>query len=44
VEVRDAGAVLEGRVQGLDAQGRLVVVDSRGVRQVVTTGDLRLLD
>lgn len=44
VEVRDDGTRLEGRVQGLDGHGRLVVIDPHGARQVVTTGDLRLLD
>lgn len=44
VEVRDAGETIEGRVQGLDPQGHLLILDYRGVRKVVTTGDLRLLD
>lgn len=44
VEVRNGGEVVEGRVQGLDAEGHLIVIDPRGARKVVTTGDLRLLD
>lgn len=44
VEVRNGGAAIEGRVQGLDAEGHLIVIDPRGARKVVTTGDLRLLD
>src|SRR5262245_61518214 len=44
VEVRGEGPSYEGRVLGVDAQGHLVVRDSRGVLRQVMAGEIRLSD
>ena len=44
VEVRGEGPSYEGRVLGVDAQGHLVLRDSRGVLRQVMAGEIRLSD
>jgi BirA family biotin operon repressor/biotin-[acetyl-CoA-carboxylase] ligase len=44
VEVHEGAAVVDGRVRGVDAGGRLEVVDVRGVVHRVVAGEIRLLD
>jgi BirA family biotin operon repressor/biotin-[acetyl-CoA-carboxylase] ligase len=44
VEVRGAQGSFAGRVQGLDAEGLLVVVDETGQRRTVTSEEIRPLD
>lgn len=44
VEVRGAGAPLEGRVLGVDREGYLVLRDPRGLRRRVVAGEVRVAD
>jgi BirA family biotin operon repressor/biotin-[acetyl-CoA-carboxylase] ligase len=44
VEVRGEGPSYEGRVLGVDAQGHLVLRDSRGRQRRVLAGEIRLSD
>jgi BirA family biotin operon repressor/biotin-[acetyl-CoA-carboxylase] ligase len=44
VEVREGAAVFDGRARGVDAWGRLEVVDPRGAVHRVVAGEIRLLD
>jgi BirA family biotin operon repressor/biotin-[acetyl-CoA-carboxylase] ligase len=44
VEVREGAAVFDGRARGVDRDGRLEIVDARGVTHRVVAGEIRLLD
>lgn len=44
VEVREGGAVLDGRARGVDAEGRLEVEDAAGHVHRVVAGEVRLLE
>jgi BirA family biotin operon repressor/biotin-[acetyl-CoA-carboxylase] ligase len=44
VEIRGAGQPFEGRVAGVDAHGRLIVLDAVGERRTVTTEEIRPCD
>lgn len=44
VEVRGAGPAFDGRVLGVEDDGRLIVQDSTGDRRVILTEEIRVLD
>lgn len=44
IEVRGTDATYQGRALGLDPEGRLLVQDTLGRRQTVTTEEVRILD
>jgi len=44
VEIRGSDTAYQGRVAGVDVSGSLVVIDPLGVRHVVTSEDVRILD
>lgn len=44
VEVREGTSVFEGRALGVDAEGHLLVLESKGPTRQVVVGEVRLLD